>query len=167
MKMRFLVPAGLIFIISSVTYAQNLYIVSSSTPAFGQALTYAWSRQMNSSPIADSFLAEEVQNQINKQMQDNIGLWLVPQGADLIVVARTGIGFTGAELSSGRPEETPDSLVIELHDAKTDKLVWRGVAENVLNKGESQEKKQIMGRTIARMFDNFPYHVPGWVYATP
>lgn len=173
MKIRFLVLAGLISVMSSVTCAQNLYIISSSTPAFGQARTYAWSQQANPSPIADSSLAEQVRSQINKQL-DNVGLWPGQQSADLIVVASetvsdqsSGTGTVGAEFGSARPEETPNNLTIEIHDASTNQLVWEGVAIHVLRKGESQQNNQSVESAIGQLFKSFPYRVNEWDYATP
>jgi hypothetical protein len=36
------------------------------------------------------------------------------------------------------------------------------MAEDALNDSSSQENRQIVDRTIARMFKDFPYHVDEW-----
>jgi Domain of unknown function (DUF4136) len=174
MKTRFLVVAWLLFVLSSVIYAQNIYIVSSSTAAFGHDRTYAWSRQTNHNPIAPSALAEEVGKQIDKELQ-NIGLSPVEEGpyqtSDVIVVVggvashqSQAIG-TEVPLGSIGPEESAPCLDIELYDARTGELIWRGVAEHVLNKSQSPGNTKIVDRTIAEMFRKFPYHLNGWIYA--
>jgi hypothetical protein len=174
MKTRFLIVAGLLFVLSSVSYAQNIYIVSSSTAAFGQDRTYAWSRQTNRNLIAPSALAEEVRKQINTELQ-NTGLTPVEEGPfqtlDVIVVVggvasrqSQAIGMRIPHGSIGLEESAP-CLDIELYDAGSGELIWRAVAEDVLNKGQSPGNTKIVDRTIAEMFRKFPYHLNGWIYA--
>jgi len=45
-------------------------------------------------------------------------------------------------------------------------MIWRGEAKPVLNKGDMRASLLIVDRTIAKMFEHFPYHLNGWISAT-
>ena len=149
MKTQLFILAGVISVISSVSCAQNILVVTSSSASFGHDWSFAWSQESNPHRIVDPFLANEVQSQIKAQLE-NVGLsprvdeFQVPN----VIVVATEMG----------PKPNPGTLVIELYDASTKALLWRAIAQNALNEGEWQDNKQIVDRAITKMFKNFPYH---------
>jgi hypothetical protein len=166
MKAQFLILAGLVFVVSSATRAQGIYAVSFSAAAFGydQArlalappgrLLFTWSQESNLNQMSVRSLADEVRNETKRQLE-NVGFSLVAgndgQSPDVI-----------SQLSCVTPKrDAPGTLIIELYDAKTKALLWRGLAEDALNDSNSQNDRQIVDRTIAWMFKHFPYHVNEW-----
>ena len=104
-------------------------------------------------------LREEISNETRKQLE-NVGLSLVaqddPQLAPVLVKLRC--------FNSAGP--TPLILAIELVDRQSQTMIWRGEAKPVLNQGDMRASLLIVDRTIAKMFEHFPYHLNGWISAT-
>jgi hypothetical protein len=92
MKTKILILTGLLCFISSAVSAQDVYVNSSPGANFAQYHNYAWGQQQNPNQIANSFLAQEAQSQINTQLQSK-GLQMVQESEnpDLIVVASGGM----------------------------------------------------------------------------
>jgi hypothetical protein len=165
MKAQFLILAGLVFLVSPVTRAQGIYVVSFSAAAFGYdesrlalappgRLLFAWSQESNLSQISVRSLADEVRNETKRQLE-NVGFSLVAgNGQTPDVIAQLSC------LTSKR--DAPGTLIIKLHDAKTKAVFWRGVAEDALNDSNSQKDRQIVDRDIAWMFKHFPYQINVW-----
>ena len=47
------------------------------------------------------------------------------------------------------------TLVIDLYDAKTKQLIWRGSAEDTLSEKEAKNEKNL-DKGVAKMFKGFP-----------
>lgn len=89
------------------------------------------------------------------------------QNPDLIVLANGGMkqetswnawGMRGigGGMGSITPEQNVEgTLIVDLHDAKNQALVWRGIAQNTLsNKGNKNQ--QMLNKAIAKMFKQYP-----------
>jgi len=65
-------------------------------------------------------------------------------------------GFGGLGMATTTVEKVPiGSLVLDIFDSETKKLIWRGRASEVLSeKPEKDEKK--LEKTVAEMFKHFP-----------
>jgi hypothetical protein len=116
-------------------------------------------------------MAQEAQSQINSQLQSK-GLQLVQksQSPDLILVASGGMkvqtsynawGTGGWGWGEGMATITPEqnivgTLVVDLYDAKTKQLVWRGIAEGTLNETNSEKNMKMVDKAVAKMFKKFP-----------
>src|SRR5882762_11777096 len=92
MKLRILFGLALICLVSSVAFAQSIYVDYDHSLDFSQYHTYAWGQQPNPNQIKNPFLAQEAQTQINAQLQSK-GLQLVTesQNPDLIVLTSGGM----------------------------------------------------------------------------
>ena len=92
-------------------------------------------------------------------MQDHYGYTV---GSDWDRAYRTNWAWIGPGGPSGRSETVVDeweqgSLILEVVDPKTNKLMWRGVARARLSDGTSEEQKHArIKRAVARMLDRFP-----------
>jgi Domain of unknown function (DUF4136) len=170
MKTRFLF--GLVLLIGitfAAASAQTVYVNSSPSANFPSYHTYAWGQQSNPNQIANSFLAQEAQSQINTQLQSK-GLQMVQenQNPDLIVVGSGGMktqtsynawGMRG--IGGGMGGITPEqnvigTLIVDLYDTKAKEMVWRGVAQGALNETNSQKNMKQVDKAVAKMFKNFP-----------
>jgi hypothetical protein len=69
-----------------------------------------------------------------------------------------GRGWWRGNIIYTRPEEIPvGTLVVDLVDAKTDQLVWRGIAHRVLDPDAPiSEKERDADETARRLFERFP-----------
>jgi opacity protein-like surface antigen len=169
MKNNILILTGLLCFISSAVSAQDVYVNSSPSANFAQYHTYAWGQQQNPNQIANSFLAQEAQSQINTQLQSK-GLRMVQESEnpDLIVVASGGMktqtsynawGMRGIGGGMGgiTPEQNIEgTLIVDLYGAKEKELVWRGVAQGTLNQKNSQKNMQLVDKAVAKMFKKYP-----------
>jgi hypothetical protein len=172
MKKQIFILAWLILVLSSVTYAQKIHVVASSTASFGHDRSYAWSQENNPDPVTDSFLVDEAATQINLHLT-HVGLW-PDQGCApdvLVVLSKAVVGqarTTGAAnvlpVSSGSAQNV-GNFVVELYDGRSKQLLWRGVAEDIPIEGKSTTDKRTVDRTVDRMFVHFPYYLNGWTSA--
>jgi len=158
MTARCLVLTGLVVVASSTIWAQDVSIVTFSVAAFGHDHSFTWSEDTNVGLRVSAFLAEEITSQTKEQLE-NVGLSLVAkddcQQAEILVRLRS-IRSMGA---------TPLTLTIELYDAESEALIWRGEAKLAVDEGDERASQLIVDRTIAKMFEHFPYHLNGWMSA--
>jgi hypothetical protein len=47
------------------------------------------------------------------------------------------------------------TMVVDLYDAKTQSLVWRGIAQNTLNKN-GNKNQQMVEKAVQKMFKQWP-----------
>jgi hypothetical protein len=135
--------------------------------------TYSWIKVDAGDPLWIDRIRQAVDQQLIAK-----GLMKQDSGADLAVAAigKTkkeqsyqtfydglgggwgwrGFGGMGMGTATTTVEETPvGTLVVDLFDAKSKKLVWRGVStETLSDKPEKNEKK--LQKSVAEMFKKFP-----------
>ena len=169
MKARILVLTGLLCFVSFAAFGQDVYVNSSPNANFPSYHTYAWGQNQNPNQIANSFLAQEAQTQVNNQLQSK-GLRLVQEAEnpDLIVVMSGGMktqttynawGMRGIGGGMGgiTPEQSVNgTLIIDIYDVKAKQLVWRGIGQGTLNEKNSQKNMQLVDKAVAKMFKKYP-----------
>jgi hypothetical protein len=169
MKTKILMLTGFLCFMSSGVFAQDVYVTSSPSASFSSYHTYAWGQQQNPNQIANSFLAQEAQTQINAQLKSK-GLKMVQESdnPDLVVVGSGGLktqtsynawGMRG--IGGGMGGITPQqnvsgTLVVDIYDVKAKELVWRGVAQGSLNEKNSQKNMQLVDKAVVKMFKKYP-----------
>lgn len=170
MRTRFLLSLSLLLgLTGAVASAQDVYVNSSPTANFASYHTYAWGQQQNPNQIANSFLAQEAQSQVNSQLQSK-GLKMVQESEnpDLVVVGSGGMrtqtsynawGMRG--IGGGMGGITPQqsltgTLIVDIYDVKAKELVWRGVGQGTLNEKNSQKNMQLVDKAVAKMFKKYP-----------
>jgi hypothetical protein len=69
-----------------------------------------------------------------------------------------GRGWWRGNVVYTRPQEIPvGTMVVDLVDARTDELVWRGVARRVLDPTASiEEKERDADESASRLFESYP-----------
>lgn len=134
---------------------------------FSQFHTYAWGSN-NANAIKDSILAQQAQQDINAAMQSK-GLTMVQenQNPDLLLTANGGLreqtswnawgmrGWGGG-MGSITPEQNVEgTMIVDLFNAKSQELVWRGIAENTLNHKGSKNQEMVQ-KAVDKMFKQWP-----------
>lgn len=166
--LRFLVLAvtGLLAI-TTTALAQEVKTDYDHHANFSQFHTYYWEKVKTTDPLWQSRIQDAVDHALQAK-----GWQRVDNGGD---VALTAVGSThnqqeyttfyngmGGWRWGGFGETTTQvenypvgSLVLDLYDAHTKQLIWRGVGqESLSDKPEKNEKK--LEKTVNKMFEHFP-----------
>ena len=167
MKKRFALLAVLVSIASAIAAAQQVSVNYNHSQSFAQYHTYAWASD-NGNQIQDSILAQVAKQDIDAAMQAK-GLQLVQESAnpDILLTASGGLkqetsysawGMRG--IGGGMGQITPEqnvigTMIVDLYDAKTKSLVWRGIAQDTLN-NNGNKNQQIVGKAVQKMFKQWP-----------
>lgn len=166
-KTGFALAAVFVCLLSSLVGAQQVSVNYNHNQSFAQYHTYAWGSN-NANQVQNSILAQVAQQDINNAMQAK-GLRIVQenQNPDLIILANGGLkqqtsysawGMRGIGGGMGgiTPEQNVEgTFIVDLHDAKTQSLVWRGIAQNTLN-NDGNKNQQMVEKAIQKMFKQWP-----------
>jgi hypothetical protein len=138
---------------------------------FSQYKSYSWQQVKSTDPLWDARIKNAVDAQLHAK-----GWTRVDSGGDVAIVAiattqtqRTlqtfydgfgggwrwrGFGGMG-EATTTEQDYKEGTLVVDMYDAKTQQLIWRGSAEDTLsNKADKNEKN--LDKGVAKMFKKFP-----------
>jgi hypothetical protein len=168
MKTRFTRILTLVLVLACVAWAVKVTTDYDHRADFSRYRTYSWLKV----EAGNSLWADRIQGAIDAQLAAK-GLTRVASGGDLTVAAigstreqqtlRTFYdGFPGWYWTGwdGMATSTVDitkvgTLVADMFDSNTKKLVWRGVAEDTLSsKPDKNDKK--LEHAVEEMFDHFP-----------
>jgi hypothetical protein len=167
MRSKLAACAVAICLISSIAAAQQVSVNYNHNQSFAQYHTYAWGSN-NANQVRNSILAQVAQQDINSALQGK-GLRMVQenQNPDLIVTGNGGMrqqtsysawGMRGIGGGMGgiTPEQSVEAtLIVDLYEAKTQSLVWRGIAQNTLNQN-GNKNQQMVEKAIQKMFKQWP-----------
>jgi len=152
---------------SAAVLAQQVSVNYNHSQSFSGFHTYAWGSN-NQNQIQNSILAQVAQQDIDSAMQAK-GFQKVQesQNPDLILLASGGMrqqtswsawGMRGIGGGMGgiTPQQNVEAtLIVDLHDTKTQSLIWRGIAQDTLsNNGDKNQK--IVQSAISKMFKQWP-----------
>ena len=155
-------------LMSVTALAQQVSVNYNHSQDFSQFHTYAWGSN-NANQVQNSILAQVAIQDINAQLQGK-GLQMVQenQNPDLIVLASGGLrqqtswsawgmrGFGGGMGSITPQQNIEGTLIVDLHDAKNQTLVWRGIAQNTLN-NNGNKNQQMVNKAIQKIFQQYPW----------
>ena len=167
MKTKFALCAMLACITSAIALGQQVSVNYNHSQSFTQYHTYAWGSN-NANKVKNSILAQVAEQDINSALQGK-GLQMVQesQNPDLIVISSGGLkqetsysawGMRGIGGGMGgiTPEQNVEgTLIVDLHDAKGQSLVWRGIAQGTLN-NNGNKNQQMLQKAITNMFKQWP-----------
>jgi hypothetical protein len=167
MKTRLTLYALLACIASTTAVGQQVSVNYNHSQSFSQFHTYAWGSN-NANKIQNSILAQVAVQDIDSALQGK-GLQKVEETAnpDLIVTANGGMkeqtsynewGMRG--IGGGMGGITPEqnvigTMIVDLYDAKSQSLVWRGMAQNSLN-NNGNKNQQMVQKAVTKMFNQWP-----------
>jgi hypothetical protein len=142
--------------------------------------TYVWLEQPTTA-VGDAKAAQRVNTLLDKRIRSAVDAELTARGMsldandpDLLIVYHTGLdrkvdvqdwgysyprypygGWYGGQVDVYEYEE--GTLIVDLIDAKSDQLVWRGTATKVIDETASAEQREAnLREVITRLFENYP-----------
>jgi hypothetical protein len=167
MKIKLALCAMLLGITSAIAVGQTVSVNYNHSQSFAAYHTYAWAGT-NQNQIQNSILAQVAQTDIDAAMAAK-GLTKVTEdkNPDLILLASGGMkqqtsynawGMRGIGGGMGgiTPQQNVEAtLIVDLHDAKAQSLVWRGIAQDTLS-NNGNKNQQAVQNAINKMFKQWP-----------
>src|SRR6266849_3942075 len=164
---------GMMLLFAGKSSAQQVKTDYDRSANFGQYKTYSWEHVKTK----DTLDVDRIKNAVNAALAAK-GWTLLDSGGDVCIVAmeitrnqqtlntfydgfgggwgwrRFGGGGFG-EATTTEQDYKEGTLVVDMFDAKTKQLVWRGSAEDTLSdKADKNEKN--LDKGVAKMFKDFP-----------
>jgi hypothetical protein len=160
---------GVALLAATASFGQKVKTDYDRSAEFSQYKTYSWQRVQTPDPLWVDRIKEAVNSALTAK-----GWTQIESGGDVAVVAmemthnhralntyydgfgggwRWGGGF-------GNATTTVDSykvgtLVVDLFDSKTKKLIWRGSSSDTLSNKSDKNIKEL-DKGVEKMFDHFP-----------
>jgi hypothetical protein len=167
MKTKFALWATIVCISTAVAAGQQVSVNYNHSQSFSPFHTYAWGSN-NTNQIQNSILAQVAQQDIDTALQGK-GLQKVQesQKPDLILTANGGMrqqtsysawGMRGIGGGMGgiTPQQNVEAtLIVDLYNAGTQSLVWRGIAQETLS-NNGNKNQQMVQKAIQKMFNQWP-----------
>jgi len=167
MKTKFALGAMLVCITSAIAVGQTVSVNYNHSQSFSQYHTYAWGSN-NTNQIQNLILAQVAQQDIDAALQGK-GLQKVQedQKPDLLLTANGGMkqqtsytamgmrGFGGGMGSITPQQNVEGTLIVDLYDAKSQSLVWRGIAQDTLS-NNGNKNQQTVQKGVQKMFRQWP-----------
>jgi Domain of unknown function (DUF4136) len=163
--------AGIVLLFATASFAQQVKTDYDRSADFGQYKTYSWEKVQTQDPL----WVDRIKEAVNAALAAK-GLAPVESGGDIAIVAmettqnqRTlntfydGFGggwrWRGAG-GFGTATTTVDNykvgtLVVDLFDAHTKTLIWRGSSSDTLS-DKSDKNIKNLDKGVQKMFDHFP-----------
>jgi hypothetical protein len=167
MNARLALCALAVTMISTIAASQDVSVNYNHSQSFASYHTYAWGGN-NTNQIQNSILAQVAQQDIDAAVQGK-GLQKVQesQNPDLILTASGGMkqqtsysawGMRG--IGGGMGGITPEqnvigTMIVDLYDAKSQSLIWRGIAQGALN-NNGNKNQQLVQKAVQKMFKQWP-----------
>ena len=162
---------GLILILAAISFAQGVKSDYDHSANFSQYKTFSWEKVQTKDPL----LVDRIKDAVNSALSAK-GWTLVPSGGDVEVFAIETTqnqqtldtfynGFGGGRRwggfgGFGDATTTVDTykvgtLVVDLFDGKTEKLIWRSSSSDTLSDNPDKNTKNL-GKGVNKMFQHFP-----------
>ena len=167
MKTKFALCAMLLCVTSAIAVGQQVSVNYNHSQSFAAYHTYIWASN-NANQIQNSILAQVAQTDIDNAMAAK-GFTKVTEdkNPDIILLASGGMkqqtsysawGMRGIGGGMGgiTPQQNVEAtLIVDLHDAKTQSLVWRGIAQDTLS-NNGNKNQQAVQNAVNKMFKQWP-----------
>lgn len=163
---------GLTLVLASALLAQHVKTDYDHSANFSQYKTYSWEKAQTKDP----FMVDRIKSAVNRSLAAK-GWTEVSSGGDVEVFAVETTqkqqtldtfynGFGGGRLSRGGGAGFGDAtttvetyrvgtLIVDLFDAKTEKLIWRGSSSDTLSDNADKNTKNL-DKGVNKMFQHFP-----------
>jgi Domain of unknown function (DUF4136) len=163
MKRHLITALALAALTAGVVYAQHVTTDSDPAAPFATYKTYAWTPGTAS---AISLTEQRIHDGVNAQLQGK-GMTQVDSNPNVFVathvttrtvpqVIADGFGPWGFGAGMATVQTyTEGTLVVDLYDATTRKMVWRGVATATVS--DKPEKNAVkIDKSLMKMFERYP-----------
>jgi hypothetical protein len=165
---------GIVVLCASASFAQQIKTDYDRGANFSQYKTYSWEKVQTQ----DQLWVDRIKEAVNTALAAK-GLTPVESGGDIAIIAiemtknqqtldtfydgfgggwgwRRGGGFGGfGDATTTTENYKVGTLVVDLFDAHTKKLVWRGSASDTLS-DKSDKNIKNLDKGVQKMFDHFP-----------
>jgi Domain of unknown function (DUF4136) len=162
---------GMMFLFAGKSSAQQVKTDYDHSANFGQYKTYSWEKVQTKDPL----LVDRIKNAVNSTLAAK-GWTLVPSGGDVEVFAiettqnqqtldtfyngfgggRRWGGFGGfGDATTTVETYKVGTLVVDLFDAKTEKVIWRSSSSDTLSDKADKNTKNL-DKGVNKMFQHFP-----------
>ena len=159
---------ALLFVFTAASFAQQVKTDYDHSANFGQYKTYSWEKVQTRDPL----LVARIKDAVNGALAAK-GWTQVDSGGDVCVMAMEIThnqqtlntfydGFGGGWRWGGFGDATTTtetyqvgSLVVDLFDAKTKSLIWRGSSSDTLSNNADKNTKNL-DKGVQKMFAHFP-----------
>ena len=160
MRLRLLIPIACVLLVT-IAYAQKVTFDSNPSAPFASYKTYAWTQGTST---ADSLMEQRIHEGVAAQLALK-GLTPTNATPDLFVATHAvtqdhpqllvnGFGWGLGGVASVE-NYTVGTLVVDLYDAKTRQMVWRGVATDSVS-SKPQKNAERINKAIEKMFAKYP-----------
>jgi hypothetical protein len=161
---------SLMLLLAAVSFAQQVKTDYDHNANFAQYKTYSWEKVQTSDPL----VVDRIKSAVNGALAAN-GWTLVSSGGDVEVFAvettkdqqtldtfyngfgggrRWGWGGFGDATTTTETYKV-GTLVVDLFDGKTEKLIWRGSSSDTLSDKADNNTKNL-DKGVKKMFAHFP-----------
>jgi hypothetical protein len=161
--------AAIALLFATASFAQQVKTDYDRSADFSQYKTYSWEKVQTQDPL----LVDRIKEAVNTDLTAK-GLTPVDSGGDIAIVAiemtknqhtlntfydgfgggwRWGGGFGDATTTVDNYKV--GTLVVDLFDAKTKKVIWRGSSSDTLS-DKSDKNIKNLDKGVQKMFDHFP-----------
>ena len=164
---------GLLFLTASVAFGQKVRFDYDHTANFTKYKTYSWLKQPDAPK--DPLMKQRIIDAVNMQLMAK-GLKLVDSSGDLALAVNVatnekqtlntfydGMGpwswGMGGVATTTVDTYTEGTIVADLFDAQTRKVVWRAVATKEVSDKPEKASEQVE-KAIDKMFKKFPPNAP-------
>jgi hypothetical protein len=159
---------SLTLVLAAVSFAQNVKTDYDHSANLVQYKTYSWEKVQTKDPL----LVDRIKSAVNSALTAK-GWTEVPSGGDVEVFAIETTqnqqtldtfynGFGGGRRWGGFGDTTTTvetykvgTLVVDLFDAKTEKLMWRSSSSDTLSDKADKNTKNL-DKGVNKMFQHFP-----------
>src|SRR5437763_11925828 len=162
---------GLTLALATVSFAQQVKTDYDHSANFGQYKTYSWEKVQTKDPL----MVDRIKDAVNASLTAK-GWTQVDSGGDVCVVAMEitknqqtlntfydgfgggwrwrGMGGFG-EATTTTENYQVGTLVVDLFDAKTKNLIWRGSSSDTLSNNPDKNTKNL-DKEVKKIFAHFP-----------
>jgi hypothetical protein len=166
-----LVLMGMMFLFAGKSSAQQVKTDYDHSANFGQYKTYSWEKVQTKDPL----LVDRIKSAVSSALTAK-GWTEVPSGGDVEVFAiemtknqqtldtfyngfgggrRWGFGGGFGDATTTVETYKVGTLVVDLFDAKTEKLIWRSSSSDTLSDNADKNTKNL-DKGVKKMFQHFP-----------
>jgi hypothetical protein len=173
MQRTILTSIGIMLLSTAASYAQQVKTDYDRSANFGQYKTYSWEKVQTQ----DALWVDRIKAAVNATLAEK-GLTPVESGGDIAIVAvemtknqqtlntfydgfgggwgwrRFGGGGFGDATTTTETYKV-GTLVVDLFDTNSKKLIWRGSASDTLS-DKSDKNIKNLDNGVKKMFDHFP-----------
>jgi hypothetical protein len=163
---NWIAAAAVVSTMTVAVYAQKVTVDSDPAASFAAYKTYAW---VNGTPAPNPLNEDRLHAAVDARLAGR-GLAMNTTAPDVYVTTHvttkerqefiaTGFGY-GAWWGGGTTTTSVETyvdgtLVVDLYDAKTKKMVWRGVATATASDKPTKNAEK-MNKALDKMFEKFP-----------